>query len=481
MSRQGIFYLLMMATAGSAMSLKIDAVNAQTLAQIEIRSTLDTDDDFLCWSPVTARVRLAQPGPSDITVTLRSSSIGPTAGVVGFMTAAAPVTRQNYAPQKELRVVLKGDGSWSNFYLLGLKASDGTKDVAIRAELSDGTALGQTMTMIRVRKNAEQLSPKERSSFLAALAQWKIAPGLSRRPTRFEEFFTIHSEAAQKGIHSFSGSRPSNFLAWHRAFLLNFERELQAIDRTVALPYWKFDEPSPLLFSTGFLGAKVSGTNEVELDATNPIRGWSSPTRQLLTRANAGDVFSPIESGVLPALACSAVGCPDLYRETTDHFEMNYHNGAHSFVNGWLVGLDSPRDPLFFLLHANVDRGWAHWQQKRDRYDPTNDKSYTPTGTYPGSVVNEMKEGLYANDEMWPWSQKTGDWGTPGDPSDDWPPYRFPFPAARGLPLSEVDYPTPAKMIDYMGVAGGSDLGFCYDDIGYMGGKPSELLEQVQR
>ena len=74
------------------------------------------------------------------------------------------------------------------------------------------------MTMIRVRKNAEQLSPKERNSFLAALAQWKKVPGLSHRPTRFEEFFTIHSEAAQMGIHSFFGSRPSNFLAIRMLF-----------------------------------------------------------------------------------------------------------------------------------------------------------------------------------------------------------------------------------------------------------------------
>ncbi|UTS90333.1 tyrosinase family protein [Rhizobium anhuiense] len=452
---------------------------AQTIALIEIRDSPQGEDDFLCWSPVAARVKLAQPGPMDVPVTLRSGAIGPSAGVVGFMESDVAVTPSTFAPKKELPIVLKGDGSWVEFNLFGLKASDGEKDIAVRAELGDGSAIGQTMTMVRVRKDAEQLSPKERNNFLSVLAQWKKVPGLAR-PTRFEDFYTTHEDAFSKGIHSGFGANPSNFLPWHRAFLLNFERELQAIDQTVALPYWKFDAPAPQLFSAEFLGAKVPGTNEVELASTNPIRGWSAPPGQLLTRAKSASVQAPMNPGVLGALACTSANCPNIFRETTDTFEMNYHNSAHGFILGWLGGGASPKDPLFFLLHANVDRGWAHWQQARDRFDSASEKSYTPEGRYPGSVQNKMKEGLFAEDEMWPWGHKQGDWGTPGVPDDDWLPYRFSFPAAPGLPLSGIDFPTPAKMIDYMGVRGGPELGFCYDDMAYQGGKPSEVLEQVQ-
>ncbi|WP_374370457.1 tyrosinase family protein [Dongia sp.] len=452
---------------------------AQTVALIEIRSSPQTDDDFLCWSPVPARAKLSQPSSTDLPVTLRSAGVGPSAGVVGFMVSPSPVTRANYAPENELQIVLKADGSWTEFYLMGLKASDGNKDIAVRAEVPDGTAIGQTMTMVRVRKNAEQLSHRERNNFLSALAQWKIMPGLAR-PTRFEDFFTTHGDAFSHGIHSAFGTKPSNFLPWHRAFLLNFERELQFIDPTVSLPYWKFDEPSPRLFNADFLGAKVLGSNEVDLAATNPIRGWSSPSGQLLTRARAADTLAPIATDVLPALACSMHGCPDVFRQTTDTFEMNYHNGAHGFIQGWLGGATSPRDPLFFLLHANVDRGWAHWQQARDRYDSASNRSYSPEGVYPGSVQGGMREGLYANDEMWPWSQKQGNWGTPNEPDDDWLPYRFSFPPALGLPLSGTDYPTPAKMIDYMGVFRGADLGFCYDDLHYMSGGSSGVIAGEQ-
>ncbi|MBI2255940.1 MAG: tyrosinase family protein [Proteobacteria bacterium] len=455
------------------------AATAQTVALIEIRSSPETEDDFLCWSPVRARARLSQPSSDDLAVTLRGAGVGPSAGAVGFMAGTSPVTRANYAPKEELQIVLKADGSWTEFFLMGVKASDGGKDIAVRAELANGTSIGQTVTMVRVRKNAEHLSPKERNNFLSALAQWKIIPGLAR-PTRFEDFFTTHADAFSKGIHSAFGSMPSNFLPWHRAFLLNFERELQSIDPTISLPYWKFDEPSPHLFSADFLGAKLPGSNEVDLAATNPIRGWSAPSGQPLTRARAADTMAPMAANVLPALACTSDSCPDEFRETTDKFEMNYHNGAHGFILGWLGGGASPRDPLFFLLHANVDRGWAHWQQVRDRYDSASKLSYTPEGAYPGSVKDGMKEGLYANDEMWPWGQKQGNWGTPNTTDDDWLPYRFPFPSAPGLPLSETDYPTPAKMIDYMGAFHGADLGFCYDDVHYVDNGPSGVIAGEQ-
>ena len=41
----------------------------------------------------------------------------------------------------------------------------------------------------------------------------------------------------------------SAFYPWHRAYLLDLERELQNIDPSVSLPYWRFDQPAPGLFT----------------------------------------------------------------------------------------------------------------------------------------------------------------------------------------------------------------------------------------
>jgi tyrosinase len=85
--------------------------------------------------------------------------------------------------------------------------------------------------------------------------------------------------------------------------------------------------------------------------------------------------------------------------------ESKFHSGAHNGVGGWLATAASPSDPLFFLLHANVDRIWAHWQAKHDRFDPNDEESYSSQGAFPGSGPDkgEHARGVYAGDEMWPW------------------------------------------------------------------------------
>ena len=66
--------------------------------------------------------------------------------------------------------------------------------------------------------------------------------------------------------------------------------------------------------------------------------------------------------------------------------EFSYHNGAHSVISGWLATGSSPRDPLFYLLHANVDRAWALWQDQHKAFDfsATDGKSYPLGPRYPG-------------------------------------------------------------------------------------------------
>ena len=453
---------------------------AQSVGEIQIRQGA-TGADFLCWNPIPARVRLSAPTPADVDVTMTSAPLGAEAGDVHFAAAgAAPISRASFSPVRQLRLTLPKDASWVEFYVAGRRASRGTKDVFVRVETAGG-ALAQLPVMVRVRKDAETLSPIERDAFLRALAAWKLKPGLSR-PTRFEDYYTAHDDAFQFGIHSMFGSRVSNFLPWHRAFLLNFERELQQIDPTVTLPYWRFDAAAPRLFSETFIGGLQPPSTEVRFAPTNPIRNWTLRSGETLRRSRGWSEQAAVDPDNFATLLCDAQdpACTTSgsgpFRLVTDYVEANYHNDAHAQVGGWLGRGSSPSDPLFFLLHANVDRGWAHWQERRGRYDGSGQdaRAYAPQGRYPGPAVSRReREGLYALDAMWPWGPKVGDGGTPGDPNDDWLPYRFPFPASAGLPFGPTEPPTPAAMIDYLNVgARASGHGACYDDVDFLGRDP---------
>jgi tyrosinase len=458
--------------------------------QIEIGNTPDVSDDYLCWAPVPSRARLAASGPADVEVTLVSNRGTATGGAVQFQgSTGVPITPANFAPVDQLSLTLPKNGDWVAFHVAGKTPSVGQKDIKLQA-LAKGTStvLGEASVMVRVRKNANRLAATERDQFLDALRRVRDKPGVTG-PSRWTDYYTVHALAFEFGIHGGRFQLPSNFLPWHRAFLLNLERELQAFHPTVAIPYWKFDERAENLFAPEFIGSVGSeGTAglvppasvEVEFSVTNPLTApadrWIMEGENMVRGAD-WKTSQPVSPNALPILLCEFPGAPcpigsDLLRNITNPIEQSYHNGAHGFTAGWIGQGFSPVDPLFFLLHANTDRAWAHWQVKHGRFVNTgaHEPSYWPPNQYPPGDANRLREGLYALDSMWPWSGKKGNAGTPADPRDDWPDIEYAFPAVSGRPLGPTDRPTPAKVIDYLGVNKPElALGACYDDLGFKG------------
>ena len=119
--------------------------------------------------------------------------------------------------------------------------------------------------MVRIRKNANTLSTAERNRVVSAFAQLNNQ-GLGR----FVDFRDMHVLAADLEEHT----RPG-FLAWHRAYVLDLERELQAIDPSVALPYWRFDRAAPNIFKRDFLG-ESDNNGTVSFSSTNPLQFWKT-------------------------------------------------------------------------------------------------------------------------------------------------------------------------------------------------------------
>ena len=435
---------------------------AQTF-EIQVNNTASFDDDYLCWSPTKARVRKIGPSGDDVEIQMSSELLTPAStGAVQFQASdGTPITHVNFAPSDQIDLVVRGDGSWADFFVSGKDASTNQKDVNIVARrLDGGNGSGSTAVMVRVRKDARNLSDMEREKFLRAMRDLHTAG-------RFDKYWQAHNVAFGSGIHfMYSALQPPLFLIWHRAFLLNIERELQQIDADVTLPYWRFDQPSFLpgqetIFSPSFLGAYDGSTSIVQFhDAStgdaNPWHNWrvSVRTRPLIRTYNP----DPNGSGLVAAGSLAHILQNDSeHKVAGGSIEYYYHNRPHSHVSGWLGERHSPADPLFFLLHNNVDRGFAHWQAKHDAWNATgtDPKAYHATGAYPGRG-SPYVEGSYALDEMWPW--RTGQNG--------WPNGIF-FQLPPDLDGNSM-IPTPASQIDYLNLTGnGVVSGACYDDIKY--------------
>jgi tyrosinase len=242
--------------------------------------------------------------------------------------------------------------------------------------------------------------------------------------------------------------RNPGFLPWHRAYLLDLERELQAIDPSVSLPYWRFDQPAPNLFNGDFMGVSDALGN-VHFSASNPLRFWVTDGVPGITRR---PFFSTASAPPGLRTEAQTLALGNQYRSFRT-MEGNPHGSAHSSFGGSISSIPTAaRDPLFFLLHCNVDRLWAKWQQQSGRFDPAQAASFDrnlPAGNLIGHNLA---------DTMWPWNGITGGQRPPTAPGG----------GLATSPTATAPGPQPRvrDCLDYQGSLNSlARLGFDYDDV----------------
>ena len=293
--------------------------------------------------------------------------------------------------------------------------------------------------MVRIRKNATTLTDPERDRFVAALGTLN-----GRGAGKYADLRAMHVAAANPEEHG-----DVQFLPWHRAYLLDLERELQAIDASVMIPYWRFDQPAPNVFTAAFMGDTSNPSGRVRFQSGHPLQFWATDNQPGIVRA-----FRTFSSGTAPSLRSEAQtlslgGASALYANFRA-MEGDPHGLAHTSFNGFLQTIPTaPRDPLFFMLHANVDRLWAKWQWFNHRTDPRLAASFSPAQT--------PRIGRSLGDTLWPWNHDLNPPRPNFAPGGPMPPSAS-TPAPGGTPSLE-------DMIDFQAVAVGDPLGFDYDDV----------------
>jgi tyrosinase len=415
--------------------------------------------DYVTWAPSICTARIANAKAAklqqDLRVVLKSAD-GSGRGQVVFGSVPTPWTAGTTPSQTTLTLTLPKGGRSTNFLVAGRYGypsfANGDAEIIASLDKPMGDVVGRKRLMVRVRKNAENLTPAERDRFLNALKKLK-----DRKTNGYDVYVQIHALTSPTNELSEAHGGPA-FLPWHRALLLRLERDLQAIDPSVILPYWNFEQAAPKLFSRHFMGSNAVNNQdtdevaEVVLDEKNPLLGWNYRNKSL--RRDAQD-----RSYAPPGNTENVTLAPDSYDEFCSEMEGNPHGVVHDWVGGWMGGrLDkAARDPLFFLLHCNIDRLWARWQRggrpAGQRYG-TSVVAYSPQGSHPGGTT-EVQVGHYLDDTMWPWNGVTR--GTR--------PAEAPQGPFLQLGLGPPAKPRPRDMIDYLGWHNPkSQLGYCYDD-----------------
>ncbi len=267
-----------------------------------------------------------------------------------------------------------------------------------------------------IRKNQKLLSNDERQRFVAAVKQMK-AVGL------YDQYVQWHLDAMGNMTTdpNFAHQGPA-FLPWHREYILLFEQDLQAADKSlgndgsIGLPYWDWtsetaiDPTTNRLWADDFLGPDGDSSDGQRVQtgpfATNTTPGsenWilaihdpmdNNPVDflqrsfgqdpQAPTLSTADQVSNILDLKIYDSSPWdSNVSGTKSFRNALEGWvtvkpagqQPGMHNRVHVWVGGSMLPMSSPNDPIFFLNHCNVDRIWASWQVLHsavDQYPPKN-------------------------------------------------------------------------------------------------------------
>lgn len=214
-----------------------------------------------------------------------------------------------------------------------------------------------------IRKHYTQLTEAERAAFEQALDYL-----YSQGTVVF--YADLHSDPDQDGIdgNNFNGPdsdspihRVNIFLPWHRQFTAEFERELQAFNPKLSVPYWDWtgDYDPPGVNSRSALGPLWNNDQVAAL-------GW---TKSLIGKYNTTQNLNRGLGGALPTFSQKQNLLNSTSFNSFGNFRFELENNLHDPPHGWVGGtmqdmFVSPKDPAFFLHHAMVDYLWQLWTEK---------------------------------------------------------------------------------------------------------------------
>jgi tyrosinase len=229
-----------------------------------------------------------------------------------------------------------------------------------------------------IRKNQNTLNQRQRLEFVAAVKKLKQTYHPGAAISIYDEYVHAHMMAMDnQNIHEGPG-----FFPWHRAFLRSLELELQAINPKVTIPYWDFtvdNQPDSSVWAADFMGGD-GDPNDDHIVKDGPFRQdewqliFDGPS---LRRKFAYYVDTlPTTDDVAGAFLVGQYDCPpyDVGCPIDQSFrnymagwnfpsgEPEMHNRVHNWVGGSMVTMSSPNDPIFWLVHANLDRLWGQWE-----------------------------------------------------------------------------------------------------------------------
>lgn len=330
---------------------------------------------------------------------------------------------------------------------------------------------------LRVRPAAHKVDAQYLAKFQEAMRRMKALP--PNDPRSFLQQANVHCAYCNGGYHQLHNTDKLLqvhyswlFFPFHRAYLYFFERILGKLidDPTFAIPFWNWDHPDGMRMPTIY----TDGGPHNPL--FNPNRdGDHQPPKVMDLAFGSKDSGTPDETQIYYNLWHMYIQVvrprkPELFMggkyvagddtpALSGSLEFLPHNNIHSWTGDrkkrFNIDMGSffsaGRDPIFYGLHANVDRMWYLWKNLdggRSNFDDPDwlnayfvfyDENKQPVRIYVRDCLNINDLGYSYEDIELPWLE-------PMKPVADGKPLAVPKTPAQKLklprPLGDLGFRT---------------------------------------
>jgi len=193
------------------------------------------------------------------------------------------------------------------------------------------------------------------------------------------------------------------FLPWHRAYVLMYEQAVRQLvaKPDFAMPYWNWTEirTIPDAFANPMYKGKPNPLYVANRNAINLPNEWVGQKEviDLIYDETVFEAFgttrNPKQNSLDPKWVVLGGGSQGLLESTP-------HNNIHNSIGVYMPESNSPRDPIFFMHHCNIDRMWDHWNSlgRKNSTDalwlnmPFKDNFIKPDGTLYSATVKDLQD-----------------------------------------------------------------------------------------
>lgn len=216
------------------------------------------------------------------------------------------------------------------------------------------------------------MSEEDRTEYIDTLLYVQSGTDASLT-AEYQALIQMHEDEFGNGPHW-----QTQFLPWHRWYILEFENILRKYTPCITVPFWawELDAGSSYIWSNTFTMwgpesyALGSVTNPEGCVGDGPFSGsWTQTDGVTCLRRGQGgniDDLADIQGNVLSRT-------PSNWNAFSNALE-GAHDGVHCAIDGTMCTVRSAEAPEFFFHHVNIDRIWSLWQ------DQSNSHKYSQSG-----------------------------------------------------------------------------------------------------